>query len=144
MRLPILSIGALAGAAAGFAISLYLTAQHYAVAPLVCNLSGFSCERVLTSVYATIPFTSLPTASLGLPFFLLLALLLLLRLFHPDSLLLSRLALGLAFLGLLFALLFVYFEVVLIGAYCLWCTLVHILLVLIFLTLLYQRSSQSA
>ena len=131
---------ALLSSLVGLAISIYLTLNHYAAAPLACNLSIFSCERVLISPYATLPFTSLPTSAAGLLFFALNSLLLALRLFRPSPRL-SLLTLAWNFIGLLFVLYLVYLEIVVIAALCLWCTLVHILVVISFLLLLYQRNA---
>jgi uncharacterized membrane protein len=136
---------ALLGSLAGLGVSIYLTLNHYAQVPLVCNLSGFSCERVLTSPYATLPLFAWPTAAAGVLFFLSNSLLLALLAFPqatgvPSSRL-FKVALAWAGLGLLFVLGLVYIEVVVIGAICLWCTAVHVLVVLGFLLLIYQRSS---
>jgi uncharacterized membrane protein len=131
---------ALLASLGGLAVSIYLTLNHYAAAPLVCNLSGFSCERVLTSPYATLPLTTWPTSIAGLLFFAVSILLLSLRFFRPTPRL-AQASLAWAFLGLLFVLYLVYLEIVVINAICLWCTLVHVLVVVSFLLLLYLRSA---
>jgi uncharacterized membrane protein len=141
MKVPrLLPALALVAALAGLGISVYLTVEHYAKAALVCNLSGFSCAQVLTSVYATLPFGHLPTSAAGLLFFSVAALLLAFRLLRPSNLA-SRLSLAWAATGLLAALYFIYLEIVVIAAICLWCTAVHVLVAASFLLLVYQRSA---
>ena len=139
------TIIALLASTVGLAISIYLTANHYAAAPLVCNLSGFSCERVLTSPYATLPLIGLPTSAAGIVFFavndFLLAMLGLSQFTRKPSARLSSLALAWAGGGVLFVLGLVYIEIVVLGAVCLWCTAAHILTVANLLLLLYMRFS---
>ena len=56
----------------GFADAAYLTATHYAGAPVFCGASG-GCETVLTSEYATVG--PIPIALLGVAYYAVASLL---------------------------------------------------------------------
>jgi uncharacterized membrane protein len=111
---------------AGLAISTYLTVVHYSTVPLACPVSGvINCEQVLTSRYAVIGGSGIPTSAAGIVWFTVSAALALLRqhraLFAWSS------------IGLVTVLLLVYLEIVQLGAVCLWCTAAHAMVLLIFL-----------
>ncbi len=125
---------AAAASAAGLVISGYLTAVHYSSAPLVCSATGtVDCERVLSSPYAVLAGSSLPTSAAGLAWFAVSLVIVGLLFQRPASALLSRLLLGWAALGLATVLYLVFIEVVVIGAICAWCTAVHVLVLAVFL-----------
>ena len=114
-------------ALAGLAISLYLTAIHYTIAPLACPTTGVvNCDAVLASPYAALG--PVPTSAFGVAWFLVL------------SLLLLRSPHGLFFriwgwIGGLTVLVLIYVELFLVGYICLWCSSVHlIVLILLFLS----------
>jgi uncharacterized membrane protein len=101
---------------AGAAISVYLTAVHYAGVPLACpSTAQVSCEAVLSSRYAVLAGTTIPTSAAGIVWFAVSAALWTRR---PSWPLLAVLAL-------------VFIEIVVLGAICLWCTAAHVLVVAI-------------
>lgn len=111
---------------AGVAVSIYLTAQHYAGVVPACPVSGaINCEAVLSSSYAVIAGTSLPTSVLGVVWFGVNAALW----FRPAG----WAHLAWAAVGLLTVLYLVFVEIVLLGAICLWCTAAHVLVVILVL-----------
>jgi uncharacterized membrane protein len=120
---------ALAAGLAGLGISVYLTAVHYAGVPLACPANGtISCEAVLSSRYAIIAGTNLPTSAAGIVWFAV-SLLLWIR---PSG----RIQLAWSTAGLAAVLLLVFVEIVLVGAICIWCTAAHVLVLVIFLVAL--------
>src|SRR5258708_26817654 len=61
---------ALAASVAGLGVSIYLTAVHFAGVPLACPSNGtISCEAVLSSQYAVIAGTAIPTSAAGIVWF---------------------------------------------------------------------------
>lgn len=111
---------------AGLAISIYLTVVHYSTIPLACPVGGVvNCEQVLTSRYAVIGDSGVPTAAAGIVWFTVSAALALLRR--------RRALLAWSSIGLLTVLFLVYVEIVRLGAVCVWCTAAHVMVLLIFL-----------
>ena len=115
---------------AGLAISVYLTVVHYStVVPLACPASTVvNCEVVLSSRYAVIGDSGLPTSAAGIVWFAVSAALGLLRF--------RRALLAWSSIGLATVLFLVYVEIVQLGAVCLWCTAAHAMVLLIFLVAL--------
>ncbi len=112
----------------GLAISIYLTAYHYAGVKLICSTTGLiNCENVLNSPYAYI--FGIPIAVYGVIFF------------GIELLLLRRNNLDFVFvwngIGIGSVLYFMYLEWR-IGSICIWCTGTHIVV----LTLLLLSVSQ--
>ncbi len=117
---------ALAASVAGLGISIYLTAVHYAGVPLACPANGtINCEAVLSSRYAVIAGTNVPTSAAGIVWFTVSVLLWI----RPAG----RIQLAWSALGLGTAVFLVYVEIVQLGAICIWCTGAHVLVLLIFL-----------
>ena len=117
---------ALAASVAGLGISIYLTAVHYAGVPLACPANGtISCEAVLSSKFAVIAGTNLPTSAAGIVWFTVSMLLWT----RPAG----RIQLAWSALGLVTVLFLVYIEIVQLGAICVWCSAAHVLVLLIFL-----------
>jgi uncharacterized membrane protein len=111
----------------GLAISLYLSVVHYAngIVSLACAIGGLvNCEQVTSSAESMIG--PLPVAVLGVFWF---AIYLTLALGGSKSS--YRLAWAAA--GLAFVFYLVYAELFAIGAVCLWCTAVHVVVVALFL-----------
>ncbi len=129
--------------AVGLAVSAYLTAVHYSqgAVPLACAQgSVVNCEAVTTSTASTIgPF---PVALLGLLWFAATLGLLLVSPKQFASIALARL--GWTLLGLLFVFYLIYAELFLIGAICLWCTVVHVVVIVLFLVELAAFVDQTA
>jgi uncharacterized membrane protein len=117
---------ALAAGIAGLIISIYLTAVHYAGVPLACPANGtINCEAVLSSRYAVIAGTNVPTSAAGIVWFAISALLWTRRA--------GRIQLAWSVAGMVTVLFLVYVEIVQLGAVCIWCTAAHVLVLLIFL-----------
>jgi uncharacterized membrane protein len=117
---------AVVASVAGLAISIYLTVVHYSTIPLACPASAVvNCEQVLSSRYAVIGDSGLPTSAAGIIWFLASAALALLRR--------RRALLAWSSIGLLTVLFLVYVEIVKLGAVCIWCTAAHAMVLLIFL-----------
>ena len=111
---------------AGLAISVYLTVVHFSTIPLACPTNAVvNCEQVLSSRYAVIGGSALPTSAAGIVWFAISAGLALLRR--------RRALLAWASIGLVTALFLVYVEIVQLGAVCIWCTATHAMVLLIFL-----------
>jgi uncharacterized membrane protein len=125
----------LAASVAGFAIASYLSILHYdAAIPLACSSSGeVNCERVLTSPYAVVG--ELPVAAWGAGWFAVAAVLSLLSAARggvAGTRWVDYLALTWATAGAAVVLRLVYVELAVIGNICLWCTVVHVLVIGIF------------
>ncbi|HSS60650.1 MAG TPA: vitamin K epoxide reductase family protein [Candidatus Limnocylindrales bacterium] len=134
-----LQLAALVASVAGVAVSIYLTVLHYAGVVPGCPVTGpVNCEEVLTSSYAVIAGTAVPTSAAGIVWFGVSVLLWT----RP----ISRLHLAWSGLGLLTVLYLVFVEIVRLGAVCLWCTGAHLLVlvvVLIALTMWPARNTLS-
>lgn len=111
---------------AGVAVSVYLTAVHVAGFAPACPVAGtINCEVVLSSGYALIAGTSVPTSVAGIAWFAVSAVLWSLRLPRPQ--------LAWSVVGMITVLYLVFIEIVQLGAVCLWCTAAHVLVLTIFL-----------
>ncbi|MBV9355353.1 MAG: vitamin K epoxide reductase family protein [Chloroflexi bacterium] len=124
---------ALALAAVGLGVAVYLTATHYfaGAVPLACTTSGpVNCEQVTSSAQSIV--AGIPVAVFGVVWFgVELILLLADRSLPTRTLALARL--GWTSIGLLVVLYLIYAELFLIGALCAWCTAVHALVIGLFL-----------
>jgi uncharacterized membrane protein len=139
-------IALLALSVLGIVISIYLTITHYDKQSLVCSSDGLvNCERVLSSSYSVVPGTAIPISIPGLLWFCALGALAFgaWRLWpQRRSLLIAEVAWSA--LGLLTVLYLVYAEIVRLDAICVWCTSLHIiiLLSLILSVFLFQQSNE--
>jgi len=111
----------------GIAVASYLTYAHYTDASnLACSDSGtINCAKVTTSAQSR--FLGMPVAVLGLVYFVALAALCLpyaWRRPEPRVRLFRLAAVG---GGMVMVLWLVYAELFIIDAICLWCTIVHVL-----------------
>ena len=121
---------------AGAAISIYLTAVHYAGVPLACpSTAQISCEAVLSSRYAVLAGTSVPTSAAGIVWFAVSAVL---WTRHPTWVHMAWSA-----AGLLAVLTLVFIEIVVLGAICVWCTAAHVLVVAIAVVALSRPATAS-
>jgi uncharacterized membrane protein len=111
---------------AGLAVSVYLTVLHYQGVVPGCPTTGpINCDAVLSSKYAVLTGTSVPTSALGIVWFAASAILWMAgwrRAIYAWS------GAGLAYVTVL-----VFTEIVLVGAICLWCTAAHVLVLVQFL-----------
>lgn len=101
----------------GFADATYLTTQHYLGLPVACSILE-GCEQVTTSPYSLI--FGIPIALLGSLFYLTI---LILSVIYLDSKKIKFLNLitKITPFGFLASLYFVYLQVFVIKAICLWC-----------------------
>jgi uncharacterized membrane protein len=115
----------------GMGVGAYLTAVHYDNVPLACSSSGIvNCAAVLTSQYSVIPGTTVPITLPGIGFFLVSLLLAAAQYRRPFDLGLRKAHFGWACLGLLTVFYLVFVELVELKVICLWCTSVHLMIVL--------------
>ncbi|MEP6650050.1 MAG: vitamin K epoxide reductase family protein [Lapillicoccus sp.] len=121
----------------GLAVSAYLTFEHYTGSTtLACPASGaVDCAKVTSSAWSSI--LGIPVAPLGLVFFVVMLVLCRPSLLRRRSTALDVARLGFCGVGLLMALYLLWAELFQIHAICLWCTGVHILTFLLFVTLLF-------
>lgn len=128
---------------AGLAVSAYLTAADVwrEQVPLACATSALvNCDVVTSSPQSRIG--PIPVAVLGLAWFVgMLAMLAFER--RPSVLGSGPLQLAWTAGALLVVLYLVYAELFLIGAICLWCTVVHVLVVLLFLLALARVAGEA-
>src|SRR5256714_5223249 len=121
-----LQVLAIALSVAGVAVSIYLTVLHFIGFAPACTATGsVNCEAVLSSPYAVIAGTTVPTSAAGIAWFAVSAVLWV-RGF-------GRVLLAWSALGMLTVLYLVFVEIVRIGAICLWCTAAHVLVVAVLL-----------
>jgi uncharacterized membrane protein len=131
--MPRIQLAAILVSVAGLAVSLYLTALHYeGVAPACVSSGAINCEAVLSSSYAVVGGTSIPTSALGIVWFAVSAALWT----RPPG----WMHLAWSGIGLLTVLYLVFVEIVLLGALCLWCTAAHVLVVALVLVAVTSRS----
>ena len=124
-------VATLAVALAGAFVALYLTLYKFGVfGELKCGIG--SCETVNTSRWAT--FLGLPVAAWGLGFYLatLAVALLGVQERYADSLVVSRVLVGMSAVGVLFSGWLTYLEAFVIHAYCLWCLISAAIVTMIF------------
>ncbi len=120
---------------AGFGVAAYLTTVHYANVPLFCSASGLvDCSKVVTSQFSVVPGTSVPITVPGMAFFLVSLGLALAQYLRPQRASLRQAHFGWACLGLLAVFYLVFVELVELHHICLWCTGVHVLILLTLLT----------
>jgi uncharacterized membrane protein len=125
----------------GIAIAIYLTIVHYNThVALICSSKGLvNCEQVLSSTYALIPGTAIPTSVAGICWSVVgAALAVTAWLVWPEKRIVRMVELMWAVIGMITVFYLVYAELVVLHAICAWCTAVHItvflyLLVAVFL-----------
>jgi uncharacterized membrane protein len=119
--------------------AIYLTLVHYDdQVTLACPNTGFvNCTSVITSKYSYVPGTSIPITWPGLAWCLVIVALALAGLFLGAEWRWLRIAeFAWTFLGMLTVLYLVYAEIVQIRNICIWCTVLHVLILLMFLVAL--------
>lgn len=127
-----LPVTAVALVVAGLAASGYLTYEHFTASKtLACPDTGtVSCARVTSSEQSV--FLGVPVAPLGLGYFVGMLVLVLPAAWRSPDARLRYARIAAAALGVCFVLYLVYAELFLIGAICLWCTVVHVVTVALF------------
>ena len=128
---------ALAWSALGLVASAYLTYEHLTGSTTLACPEGatVNCAKVTSSQWSS--FLGLPVAPLGLLFFVAMLALCLPSVMHRSSARLDALRLGFCGVGLALAIYLLWAELFQIHAICLWCTAVHVLTFLLFVTLLF-------
>jgi uncharacterized membrane protein len=123
----------------GFAISLYITIEHYrGSTTLACPESAaINCVKVTTSRWSHL--AGIPVAVLGLAYFAAMIVLLLPRTWQHRSL--DPVRVAAAVLGVAMVLYLLWIELFRIDAICLWCTAVHACTVALLATTLWHTSS---
>lgn len=119
----------------GFAVAGYLTYEDYTSSTsLSCPAGGgaVNCLKVTTSIYSKVH--GVPVALLGLVFFAVMAVLQTPHAWRSDRLVVRAARVLWSVVGVATALWLIYAELFKIDAICLWCTSVHILTVLLFIT----------
>jgi uncharacterized membrane protein len=124
----------------GIGIACYLTLVHYTNVPLACSSQGLvDCARVLSSPYSVIPGTALPITIPGLGWSLVMLALAVAGLrstFYQRRVRLAELVW--AGVGILTVLYLVYVELVRLHTICIWCTALHVTILIMLLTAIVQ------
>ncbi|HEV3312377.1 MAG TPA: vitamin K epoxide reductase family protein [Chloroflexota bacterium] len=125
----------------GVGISTYLTIQHYAKLAVLCptSTSAINCAAVLKSAYSTIGSTGIPITVPGMAWFIVSGFLAGFWLLgtsgrRPVPAWIVPAHLIWACIGLASVLYLVYVEAVRLHEFCEWCSGVHALILLTFLT----------
>ena len=130
MRRKTIDTTILALAAIGLLDSIYLTYVHYAGIPAACPAIGIiNCNNVLNSPYAVI--FGIPIAVYGLLFFIFEFVLLYLKRYD-----IATYYNGIGIAGVVY---FLYLEK-LIGSICVYCTLVHVIVVCLLILSVYRHT----
>ena len=118
----------------GFGLSLYLTIAHYTTPEILscAENSIVNCAKVTTSSYATI--LGIPVALLGLLYYVSMIPMQLPIAWRNKSVALKRVRLASSIIGIVMILWLIYVELFKLNAICLYCTGVHIITVLLFVT----------
>lgn len=124
----------LASAVGALAAAVYLSIAHLTSPEvLACSESGtINCSAVTTSAQST--FLGIPVAYLGVLWSLPMIALLLPAAWASTDRRVHQARLVLAGLGIAFILWLIYAELFIIGAICLWCTVVHVCAFIVFAT----------
>ena len=124
----------MAAGVVGLGVSIYLTFVHFSAAQLVCSVSGaIDCERVLGSGYGVIAGTAVPTSAAGIVWFAVAGVLAVLQN--------RRAQVAWSAIGLLTVVYLVFVEIVQLGAICIWCTVAHAMVVVIFVLTVTVRAA---
>jgi uncharacterized membrane protein len=125
---------------AGIAVAAYLTYAHYSTAQvLACSDKGLvNCAKVTTSSYSRI--FGVPVSVLGLGYFLAMAGLCSPWVWRSDNRLLRGLRLLGAVTGVAMIIWLVYAELFRLDAICLYCTMVHIITVALFVAVAFATA----
>ncbi|MGW6276240.1 vitamin K epoxide reductase family protein [Kribbella sp. NPDC055071] len=116
----------------GIGVAAYLTYEHFtAGTTLACPETGVvNCFKVTSSQYSKL--FGIPVALLGLLFFVGMTVLSLPPLWRTTSPWPGRLRLAAVLVGVVFVCYLIWAELFQIDAICLWCTVVHVLTLVLF------------
>lgn len=125
--------------ALGIAVSSYLTFEHYTAGSTLACPEGdvVNCAKVTSSSFSV--FLGVPVALLGLLFFVAMLVLCLPAVVRRPERWLATARLGVASIGVIMVLYLLWAELFSIHAICLWCTAVHVLTFLLFVTVLFGQ-----
>jgi uncharacterized membrane protein len=128
----------------GLGVAGYLTFEHYtSSSTLACSDNGaINCLKVTTSSYSKV--LGIPVALLGLVFFVAMTVLCLPQLWRSKQVLVRRVRLAAASVGVLSVLYLVWVELFKVDAICLWCTGVHVLTFVLFALVMVEASGAVA
>ena len=134
--LPTVALGL---SAVGFLVSIYLTYDAFAGGGSLACPEGetVNCAKVTESQWSKL--FGVPVAPLGLAFFVVLAWLCRPVLFRRPGRTYDRLRLAWTGVGVAMVLYLVWAELFRIHAICLWCTVVHVVTLVVFLVLLFGQ-----
>ncbi|MDA8197306.1 MAG: vitamin K epoxide reductase family protein [Actinomycetota bacterium] len=137
-----LSIAIFALSIIGVLVSAYLTYAHFTEATvLACPETGIiNCAKVTTSAQSH--FLGMPVSVLGLVFYIAFAALNFPSLNRTRSL--DNLRLSMSGGSVIFILWLIYAELVLINNICLWCSVVHVVTLVIFFLNVYRFTTDRA
>ncbi len=123
-----------AASLAGLGVAGYLTYEHYTgSANLVCSDKGIvNCLAVTTSAYSKV--AGVPVAVLGLVFFAVMVALQLPAMWRRTDHLIPRVRMAWSVVGLATVLYLLSTELFRIDAICIWCTAVHVLTFVVFIS----------
>jgi len=118
----------------GLGVAGYLTYEHYTgSSSLVCSDKGIvNCLEVTTSTYSRV--AGVPVAVLGLIFFVVMLVLQLPAMWNRPGSAIRRIRVTWAVIGLCTVVYLLYTELFRIDAICLWCTAVHVLTLVVFIS----------
>jgi uncharacterized membrane protein len=126
----------------GAGISIYLMSVHYEKVPLLCSTSGLiDCSRVLSSTYSVVPGTTVPISVPGLLWCIVSAALATagLRVVQPQVRRRIQVAqFAWSLLGIMTIIYLLYVEIVILHTICAWCTGLHVIILVMFLTTIVQ------
>ena len=130
-----------AASVAGFGVAGYLTYEHYTGSTnLVCSDKGVvNCLAVTTSSYAKV--AGVPVAVLGLIFFAVMLVLQLPTMWRRVGHVIRTMRMVWASVGLGTVVYLLYTELFKIDAICLWCTAVHVLTFVVFVSTVFATLS---
>ena len=118
----------------GLGVAGYLTYEHYTgSSSLACSTRGIvNCLEVTTSTYSKV--AGVPVAVLGLIFFVVMFILQLPAMWNRPGSAIRRVRMTWAVIGLGTVVYLLYTELFKIDAICLWCTAVHVLTFVVFVS----------
>lgn len=122
----------------GLFVSVFLLYEYNLAGPVICPV-GNGCDIVRASPYSSFLGISIPT--LGVLFYLVMAVFAVL---HPQKILsnlLFKLKLVVSVVGVGFGVYLTYLELFVIKAICFWCALSFIISILVLLSVILERRS---
>ncbi|MGH7758891.1 MAG: vitamin K epoxide reductase family protein [Candidatus Dormibacteria bacterium] len=128
----------------GLGLAAYLTSVHYAPGILVCSSQGIvDCAKVLSSQFSVIPGTQLPITIPGMAYFVVSLLLAVAQLRRPLDQGLRRAHCAWGIVGILTVFYLVYVELLQLRTICLWCSSVHLVILLTLLVTLWRLNAST-